>query len=195
MNLIHVLNCRSVEMNLKKVFFKQRATGWPDVLMGPVLNGLARPVNRPTDRAWACKQTRCPIGARPGGTPCQSGPCPYGPCLARARAGPCRAGPLLNFTHNQGACTTSPRRRGRASRSRVSSRRSSGTECSRRSWRGRAPRGHGRRATAEAHEARAQQRLVHKHVGTSLHPRTKRGKAARPSSPRVSALSSPEPEP
>ena len=97
MNLIHVLNCRSVEMNLKKVFFKQRATGWPDVLMGPVLNGLARPVNRPTDRAWACKQTRCPIGARPGGTPCQSGPCPYGPCLARARAGPCRAGPLLNF--------------------------------------------------------------------------------------------------
>jgi len=68
-------------MNLKKVFFKQRATGWPDVLMGPVLNGLARPVNRPTDRAWACKQTRCPIGARPGGTPCQSGPCPYGPCL------------------------------------------------------------------------------------------------------------------
>ena len=98
MNLIHVLNCRSVEMNLKKVFFKQRATGWPDVLMGPVLNGLARPVNRPTDRAWACKQTRCPIGARPGGTPCQSGPCPYGPCLARARAGPCRAGPLLNFT-------------------------------------------------------------------------------------------------
>jgi len=98
MNLIHVLNCRSVEMNLKKVFFKQRATGWPDVLMGPVLNGLARPVNRPTDRAWACKQTRCPIGARPGGTPCQSGPCPYGPCLARARAGPCRAGPLLNFS-------------------------------------------------------------------------------------------------
>ena len=99
MNLIHVLNCRSVEMNLKKVFFKQRATGWPDVLMGPVLNGLARPVNRPTDRAWACKQTRCPIGARPGGTPCQSGPCPYGPCLARARAGPCRAGPLLNFRY------------------------------------------------------------------------------------------------
>ena len=98
MNLIHVLNCRSVEMNLKKVFFKQRATGWPDVLMGPVLNGLARPVNRPTDRAWACKQTRCPIGARPGGTPCQSGPCPYGPCLARARAGPCQAGPLLNFS-------------------------------------------------------------------------------------------------
>ena len=112
MNLIHVLNCRSVEMNLKKVFFKQRATGWPDVLMGPVLNGLARPVNRPTDRAWACKQTRCPIGARPGGTPCQSGPCPYGPCLARARAGPCRAGPLLNFTpealalHHQQCSTT-----------------------------------------------------------------------------------------
>jgi len=111
MNLIHVLNCRSVEMNLKKVFFKQRATGWPDVLMGPVLNGLARPVNRPTDRAWACKQTRCPIGARPGGTPCQSGPCPYGPCLARARAGPCRAGPLLNFRRHAGQlafCDLSP---------------------------------------------------------------------------------------
>ena len=108
MNLIHVLNCRSVEMNLKKVFFKQRATGWPDVLMGPVLNGLARPVNRPTDRAWACKQTRCPIGARPGGTPCQSGPCPYGPCLARARAGPCRAGPLLNFSSSTQETSSCP---------------------------------------------------------------------------------------
>ena len=71
--------------------------GWPDGPVGRGLNGLARPDIRPTDRAWAVRQARWTVQARPGGPAGQKGPSPIGPCLARARAVPCRAGPLLIF--------------------------------------------------------------------------------------------------
>ena len=73
--------------------------GWPDGPVGRGLNGLARPDIRPTDRAWAVRQARWTVQARPGGPAGQKGPSPIGPCLARARAVPCRAGPLLIFNH------------------------------------------------------------------------------------------------
>ena len=76
--------------------------GWPDGPVGRGLNGLARPDIRPTDRAWAVRQARWTVQARPGGPAGQKGPSPIGPCLARARAVPCRAGPLLIFTRYQG---------------------------------------------------------------------------------------------
>ena len=72
--------------------------GWPDGPVGRGLNGLARPDIRPTDRAWAVRQARWTVQARPGGPAGQKGPSPIGPCLARARAVPCRAGPLLIFS-------------------------------------------------------------------------------------------------
>ena len=74
--------------------------GWPDGPVGRGLNGLARPDIRPTDRAWAVRQARWTVQARPGGPAGQKGPSPIGPCLARARAVPCRAGPLLIFKQN-----------------------------------------------------------------------------------------------
>jgi len=78
--------------------------GWPDGPVGRGLNGLARPDIRPTDRAWAVRQARWTVQARPGGPAGQKGPSPIGPCLARARAVPCRAGPLLIFTGGPTEC-------------------------------------------------------------------------------------------
>ena len=75
--------------------------GWPDGPVGRGLNGLARPDIRPTDRAWAVRQARWTVQARPGGPAGQKGPSPIGPCLARARAVPCRAGPLLIFMRDK----------------------------------------------------------------------------------------------
>ena len=65
--------------------------GQPEALLGLVLFGSARPENRPTGCAWAVRQTRWPMEARPGGT---------WAIRARAlssRAVPARADPLIIF--------------------------------------------------------------------------------------------------
>ena len=54
--------------------------GWPKVLLGLVLFRPVRHENQPTGRAWAVRQARWPMEARPDGTR-----------AIRARALSCRA--------------------------------------------------------------------------------------------------------
>jgi len=62
--------------------------GRPKALLGLVLFGPARHENRPTGRAWAARQARWPMEARPGGTR-----------AIRARALSCRAEPGRPVDH------------------------------------------------------------------------------------------------